>query len=133
MATSGPPGDARLRRGGGIAAISFALGLVVVSTFATYWADLRNDQYQLINLGHSVYNGQRLYVDCWENKPPGIAWIGALGYWIAGGREIGVWILPGVAAGLALTAFAWSVHRRFGAAVACWSLVLGGAVVTQRV
>lgn len=118
---------------GTFAAFTLAMGLVEVSTLATYWADLRNDQYQLINLGYSVYSGQRLYIDCWENKPPGIAWIGALGYLFAGGRQIGAWILPGIAAAVTLTAFAWAVRRLYGRAVACWSLLLASVVVTQRV
>ncbi len=58
---------------------------IALGTWSSYWAYQRNDQYQLITLGQTVYDGGRLYVDAWENKPPGVAWINALGIAMSGG------------------------------------------------
>ncbi len=86
-------------------------GLVLAGSWATYHAPGRNDQYQLIQLGQSVYHGGRMYVDCWENKPPGIAWINALGFLVARGNPIGPWILPGVVEAGVLVIL-WAALRR---------------------
>jgi hypothetical protein len=69
--------------------------IVLAGSWASYHVPGRNDQYQLIQLGQCVYHGGRMYVDCWENKPPGIAWINALGLALTRGNPIGPWILPG--------------------------------------
>ena len=81
---------------------AFGAALVYLGTWCTYWADVRSDQYQLINLGQCVYDGGRLYIDCWENKPPGIAWLSTGGIALGGGEQIGAWVLPGLVALLCL-------------------------------
>jgi hypothetical protein len=78
----------------GVAVVAF----LALGTWCSYWAAQRNDQYQLIQLGQNVYHGGRMYIDAWENKPPGIAWINALGFVLTGGKQIGAWLLPGVVA-----------------------------------
>jgi hypothetical protein len=47
--------------------------LIVVGTWASYWAENRNDQYQSIAFSLCVPDGRLLYRDCWENKPPNVA------------------------------------------------------------
>jgi len=74
------------------------IALLSLGVWCSYWAEQRNDQYQLIQLGQNVYHGGRMYVDAWENKPPGIAWINALGFVLTGGKQIGAWLLPGAVA-----------------------------------
>lgn len=111
------------------------LGLVLVAggTWQSYWADQRNDQYQLINLGRCVADGGDMYVDCWENKPPGIAWINAGALKVAGGHALGAWIMPGVIAGLALIVMGLSLRGLVGPSAAAVSVFLGGAVIALRV
>ncbi len=110
----------------------WAIGLILVGTWATYWADLRNDQFQLIHLGETVYNGGRMYIDCWENKPPGIAWINALGIALGGGRFIGPWLLPGIAALACLGVLTWAMARVLSVGAAWWTLIIASAVYTLR-
>jgi hypothetical protein len=86
-------------------------GLVLTGNWASYHAPGRNDQYQLIQLGQCVYHGGRMYVDCWENKPPGIAWLSALGLAGARGNPIGPWILPGIIEAAVLLVV-WAALRR---------------------
>jgi len=113
-------------------AAACSLFLIAIGTWATYWADLRNDQFQLIHLGQTIYDGGRLYVDCWENKPPGIAWINALGLLLSGGRMIGPWLLPGVTAVACLALMTYAVGRLLSLSAACWTLILASAVYTLR-
>src|SRR5262245_51908169 len=80
----------------GAAVLVLVAGLLFAGNWATYHAPGRNDQYQLIQLGQCIHQGGRMYADCWENKPPGVAWLNALGFLAARGNPIGPWILPGV-------------------------------------
>jgi hypothetical protein len=109
-----------------------ALCLIALGTWSSYWADLRNDQYQLINLGQCVYDGGRMYVDCWENKPPGIAWLNALGLLISGGRQIGAWLLPGVVLLLCLAVMGWAMRQLLSPAASVAAILLGSIVATLR-
>jgi hypothetical protein len=109
-----------------------AIALIGVGTWTTYWADLRNDQYQLINLGRCVCDGGRLYVDCWENKPPGIAWINALGLTLSGGRLIGAWLMPGLVGLLCLAVVGPALGRVLSTLSACAAVLLASAVYSLR-
>ncbi len=94
-----------------IATVVLAASFLGIGSWASYHAPLRNDQYQLIQLGESVYHGGRMYMDCWENKPPGIAWINALGLVLTSGDPLGPWLLPMATAAAALAAL-WMAARR---------------------
>lgn len=87
-----------------------------LGTWTTYHGVWRQDQYQLINLGQVVYDGGRLYIDCWENKPPGVAWIVASVLWVTGGSELAPWIFPGVLGFVGIAVLYWSLRRVFGLA-----------------
>lgn len=93
-----------------------AVCLMGLGTWTTYHGVWRQDQYQLINLGQVVYDGGRLYVDCWENKPPGVAWIVASVLWVTGGSEMAPWIFPGVLGFAGIAVLYWSLRRVFGLA-----------------
>lgn len=110
----------------------WALAFIAVGTWATYWADLRNDQYQLINLGRCVHDGGRMYVDCWENKPPGIAWINALGISLSRGGQIGAWLMPGIAGLLCITTFGFAVRRLLSTTAACGAVAVASVLFSIR-
>ncbi|MGD2108657.1 MAG: hypothetical protein PVI86_04630 [Phycisphaerae bacterium] len=129
--TTAPTPSPRARIGfvlSGLVAVTF----VAIGTWTTYWADLRNDQFQLIHLGQTVCDGGRMYVDCWENKPPGIAWINALAIVLAGGRLIGPWALPGVTLMACLGIMTAAATRLLSRRAACWTLVVSSMVYTLR-
>ena len=111
---------------------AWACIFIGVGSFSAYWADLRNDQYQLIHLGQCVYNGQRMYIDCWENKPPGIAWINALGVSLTGGRELGAWLLPALSALLCLAVAGYWMARLLSVTAACGTILLASLIGTLR-
>lgn len=136
---AGPEPSAVRRRPGllvGAAMLSawtWVLVLVSLGVWASYWAVLRDDHYQLIYLGQRVLDGGVYYLDCWENKPPGIAWINATALALAGGRPVGAWIAPGVVAVAALAVSAWGVSRVLGRIAAIGLLFTAGAIMTMRV
>lgn len=112
--------------------IAWALILVTVGTWADYRADHRNDQYQLIALGQCVRDGGRMYIDCWENKPPGVAWLNAIALAVGGGRQLCVWLLPGLIALLALGSLGAALGLCLSATAACVGVMVGAAVFTLR-
>lgn len=105
---------------------------MLLASWATYQAPGRNDQYQLIQLGQSVYHGGRMYEDCWENKPPGIAWINALGFVVMRGNSLGPWTLPGIIEVLVFTAMWASLRRILSERVTRKVLVLAALVYSLR-
>lgn len=112
---------------------AFGAALVYLGTWCTYWADVRSDQYQLINLGQCVYDGGRLYIDCWENKPPGIAWLNTGGIALGGGEQIGAWVLPGLIALLCLGVMGVAMTRVLSRAAGCLTVLLAAVTGTLRV
>ncbi|MFH1110800.1 MAG: glycosyltransferase family 39 protein [Planctomycetota bacterium] len=115
-----------------LTAAVLVVAFLAVGTWASYWAELRNDQYQLINLGECVYHGGKLYQDCWENKPPGLAWINVLGLVLTPGGQLGVWVLPGVAALLCIVPLWYSVGRLLSPTAARRTAVLAAVLFTLR-
>ncbi|HNQ23447.1 MAG TPA: glycosyltransferase family 39 protein [Phycisphaerae bacterium] len=117
---------------GGVLCAFWVVALVGVGTWATYWVPQRTDQYQLIHFGKRLYEGGRLYVDCWENKPPGMAWINLAGVALSQGGQFAAWVLPAVAALLSLALAATAMRRTFSVFTARVALLLMAVVVTLR-
>ena len=112
---------------------AWVLALVVIGTWATYYADHRQDQYQLLQLGQCVRGGGRMYADAWENKPPGLAWINALGLTISGGAQWGAWLLPGATAIIGLSLFGLATSRVLRPVVGAVATCLASVVLALRV
>jgi len=108
------------------------VGFLAAGTWSSYWAEQRNDQYQLITLGQCVYNGGQIYVDCWENKPPGIAWLNALGFVLSPGGQLGVWVLPATIALLCIIPLWYAVGRLLSPTAARRTAVLASLLATLR-
>ena len=83
-------------------------------------------------MGQCVYKGRILYVECWENKPPGLFWLNALGYFIGRGSPFPAWIMPGVMGLMGVMIMALALRRTLGLAATCWSALLASAVLTIR-
>lgn len=108
------------------------ISLLSVGVWASYWAPLRDDHYQLIYLGQTILDGGRMYIDCWENKPPGIAWINALGMFVARGSRIGAWVLPGLAAVGGLAVFFVAANRLVGRTASTLTILVGATLMSLR-
>lgn len=113
--------------------VILAVSFLGIGSWASYKAPLRNDQYQLIQLGQCVYNGGRLYVDCWENKPPGVAWLNALSLVMSGGDPVGPWLLPGVTAAAALAVLWVAATRLFSVRTGRRIVLIAALVYVLRI
>lgn len=123
----------RSRRAWILPAFFLAIAFLALGTWCTYWADQRTDQYQLTYLGQRVYDGGRMYVDAWENKPPGVAWLGALAIAAAGGSQVGAWLLPGAVILAALGVFYYAAARVLGTFPARTGTVMAAIMTTLRI
>jgi len=47
--------------------------------------------------GREIVNGRTLYTELWDNKPPGIFWLNALGIGLSGGGLVGIRVLCALA------------------------------------
>ena len=106
--------------------------MILAGSWASYHAAHRNDQYQLIQLGQCVAHGGRMYVDCWENKPPGIAWLNAVALLVSRGDPLGPWILPGVVEGGILVVVWLGLRRVYGERTARKTVLLISLVYALR-
>lgn len=95
--------------------------VIMISQFAAHWrVDVVDDQL-FGTFGWRILQGARLYVDVWDNKPPGIYWINALGMLLGRGSYAGVIALCALAIVVALAAFfviSASLYYRGAAALA---------------
>ena len=114
-----------------VAAVA-VVAFLAIGAWASYWAEQRNDQYQLITLGQCVYDGGELYLDCWENKPPGIAWINALGLVLSPGGQLGVWVLPAAWALLCIIPLWYAVGRLLSPTTARRTAVLASLLRSEE-
>jgi 4-amino-4-deoxy-L-arabinose transferase-like glycosyltransferase len=75
------------------------LGVFALTQAAAHLRVDEADSWLFAFYGAQILDGQVLYADAWDNKPPGIYWLNAAGLAIAGGRYAGV-IALGVLASL---------------------------------
>ncbi|HOO18040.1 MAG: glycosyltransferase family 39 protein [Phycisphaerae bacterium] len=68
----------------------FIVPLIVLSQFIAYWrTDVVDDQ-MFGYFGWRIAHGATVYLDVWDNKPPGIYWINALGMLLGRDSYLGV-------------------------------------------
>ena len=75
-------------------------------------------------IGWRILGGALPYRDAWDSKPPLIHHLNALGLWLGGGSEWGVWALQAALLAAALAAGGRALEREFGGLPA---LLGGGA------
>ena len=79
--------------------------MIGLSQFIAYWrTDVVDDQ-MFGYFGWRIADGATVYVDVWDNKPPGIYWINAVGMLVGGGSYFGVIAMCVVALVAAHTCF----------------------------
>jgi len=102
--------------------------LLFLGTWRNYWANGRQNQYDVLVVGRCVYHGGHLCVHAFDGGMPGVSWLSALGYILSGGRAIGGWVLPGVTAVVAIALLAMVAGRllngRAGRRIAILSAVV---------
>jgi len=79
--------------------------MIVLSQVIAYWrTDVVDDQ-MFGYFGWRIAHGARVYIDVWDNKPPGIYWINALGMLLARDHYGGIMALCVLALVIAHTCF----------------------------
>lgn len=94
--------------------------IVLSQVIAYYRTDVVDDQ-MFGYYGWRIAHGATVYLDVWDNKPPGIYWINAVGMLLAGGSYFGVIAMCVLALVVSHAAFfvtAASVYHRGAAALA---------------
>ncbi len=98
----------------------FVIPLITLSQVIAYYrVDVVDDQ-MFGYFGWRIAHGGVVYLDVWDNKPPGVYWINALAMLLSGGSYFGVIALCALAMLVAHTAFfitAASVYSRGSAAL----------------
>jgi 4-amino-4-deoxy-L-arabinose transferase-like glycosyltransferase len=72
------------------------LPIVVLSATIGNLRDDATDDQMFAYYGWRLLGGATVYLDVWDNKPPGVFWANAAGLWLGGGHYLGVTILCGV-------------------------------------
>lgn len=117
-----PPGKSRSAFAGAIVALILVLTplLILAQLAAHLRTDVVDDQ-MFAYYGWRIAHGGVVYVDIWDNKPPGIYWINAFGMWLGGDSYFGIVALCVLAVLIAHVCFyviASSVYFPAAAAVA---------------
>ena len=74
-----------------------ALSVAVVFGFAPSFQPIPDrDSGGFMYIGQQMLRGQRLYADLYDDKPPVIFLVNALGLWLSNGSPWGVWALEAV-------------------------------------
>lgn len=92
--------------------------LVVITAFISHIRIDEIDKWLFAFYGHRMLEGAVLYADVWDNKPPGIFWINALGLWLGGGSPTGVDVLCTLAVIAAAVVYFVASQRLYGWPVA---------------
>ena len=81
--------------------------------------------------GWRVLHGGTLYLDVWDNKPPGVYWANALGLWMGDGAYLGVTALCGLLLLLGLLSFFYIGVKLFHRDAAALSTVVASFYLTH--
>ncbi len=118
--------------------IAFALVIVLVpivlavAGWTTQEHPNRIDRYLFEYMGETVLAGGTVYLDCWDNKPPGLCWWNALVLLIGAGSSYAVTVATVLAAISAVAVTGWGVARLYGRLVASATMLLFALVMSQR-
>ena len=115
---------------------------VVLNQSAVHWRENVVDSHLFAYHGWCVTQGARPYVDIWDNKPPGIWWVNAAGFWLCGstpdsevrryGEEVaGEVLISGLALTLSLVAFVALARMAYRPSVTLTAAVTGCVLLTH--
>lgn len=90
------------------------------------------DAWLFAYFGKQLAQGRVLYSQLWDNKPPGIFWVNAIGLRAAGGSLIGPAVLCGAAVAGACAVFFTATRRLYGLSTACVATVMAALFLNQQ-
>lgn len=89
------------------------------------------DDHLFAYFGWRLANGATLYLDVWDNKPPGINWANAISMWVSGGSYFGVTLMVAFAQLIGLASFFFMTLKLFGREVAAVSTIVASFYMTH--
>jgi 4-amino-4-deoxy-L-arabinose transferase-like glycosyltransferase len=118
-------------------AVYLLAGVLIVSLLGIGLAaaHLRTDEtdcWLFAYYADQMLQGEQLYADLWDNKPPGIFWINALGLQISGGRYGGVVALCVLASAVAVVVFFLVARDWYGRTPAIIGTVLASLYLSHQ-
>jgi 4-amino-4-deoxy-L-arabinose transferase-like glycosyltransferase len=132
------PTDDRSRRRrttASVAVLAIILAIapvLVLNQFISHGRPYLADEYLFASFGYQLLCGRQLYVDVWDNKPPGIYWVNAVAQVFAPGHAAGVIALTAIAMGAALGLFAAATWRLYGQSTAVVMAVVAPLFITHQ-
>ena len=108
---------------------------VPILAIAQFNSDQRADEFDawlFAYYGRQIVNGYTLYADLWDNKPPGIFWLNAVGLWLSGGSLVGIRVLCALAVGGAAAVVFAVTKRLYGWSAAGIATVLAALYLNLR-
>lgn len=107
-----------------LAAACVCIPILALALFAALARTDEPDAMFFAFCGKRLLAGDRLYLDIWDNKPPGIFWADAMALWLAGGHFTGIVAMCAVAVTGACTMFFLTARKLFGVEVAAVGAVM---------
>ena len=104
---------------------------VVVNQSAVHWRPNVVDSHLFAYHGWCVSQGARPYLDIWDNKPPGIWWANAAGFWLTGDTVSAELLISALALTAALGAFVAIARLAYRPSLTVPAAVLGGILLTH--
>ena len=91
-----------------------------------------SDSWLFAYYADQMLHGQLLYADAWDNKPPGIFWLNALGLLIGGGSYGGVIALCALGSCVTLWLFFTTARKWFGFVPAAVGVILASLYLSHQ-
>lgn len=104
--------------------------IALSQTIAYFRVDVVDDQ-MFAFFGWRIANGGTVYLDVWDNKPPGVYWINALAMLLSGGHYLGVIAMCSLAMIVAHAAFFITAASVYFRGAAAFTTILLGFFLTH--
>lgn len=105
---------------------------VVVNQSAVHWRQNVADSHLFAYHGWCVSQGARPYLDIWDNKPPGIWWLNAAGFWLFGEGIGGEVLICAAALTLSLLAFVATARTVYHSSLTIPAAIVAGVLLTHQ-
>lgn len=102
--------------------------ILMGGTWRNYWQDGNTEQYRLLLLGRTLYQGGALYTQAPYEGLPGPAWAGAAAYVLGSGTPIVAWIGTGLIAAIAVVLAAAAAGVMLNSRAGRRTAILGAVV-----
>ena len=101
------------------------LATIVLSAGNPYYNEPGRDSGAYLYIGQRILDGEQLYIDVWDSKPPIIFGINALGLWLGGGTRWGVWLFEFLFLFGSEWIMFWVIKQRWGVLPALFGVIAG--------